>query len=461
MGELLDVSMAWMDPWWDPEVGLLWNMDGSYDEIAPPRSIHLVPQSAWYAAGLLYRGGPGDEERAARTIEALLGTQYSSAATEGQEWHGTYARFLESPVPQPGAVMWLDFDPNWRQFIGTTFQLLLQDGLVPAALVDRVRASVELAVRSEPPDRVPPSYSNIALMRAWLEVEHGRDGAEAYAGQVVDLFEEHGAFEEYNSATYYGIDLYALALWRDRSSSPFLRDAGARIEAALWRDVARWYHAGMRNLCGPWSRSYGMDLTVYASLLAVWMWPALGRADVPFPDVDRPFEHAHDLTHAPLADRLGPVIPDDVLPALRTFSGEHVVEQRITSSRTATGWLSDRVMCGGESGTLRASARGQFHPATVHWLLPSGAVGWIRLVHYAPARAVAAPGSLSITCLPSEKRGPVAPELWVSGGEPWSLPGLDVVVEGPAHEAVVEEGGVGKVRYPGGPTDLVLRLAAT
>ena len=24
MGDLLDVSMAWMDPWWDPEIGLLW-----------------------------------------------------------------------------------------------------------------------------------------------------------------------------------------------------------------------------------------------------------------------------------------------------------------------------------------------------------------------------------------------------------------------------------------------------
>ena len=57
MGELLDASMAWIDPWWDPEVGLLWNMEGAYDEIGPARSIHLVPQSAWYAAGLLFRQG--------------------------------------------------------------------------------------------------------------------------------------------------------------------------------------------------------------------------------------------------------------------------------------------------------------------------------------------------------------------------------------------------------------------
>ena len=469
MGELLDVSMAWMDPWWDPEVGLLWNMDGSYDEVAPPRSIHLVPQSAWYAAGLLFRGGPGDEARAVRTIEALLDTQYASPETLGAEWHGTFARFLESPVPKPGAVMWLDFDPNWRQFIGTTFEVLLQDGLIAdAALATRVRAAVELAVTAEPLDRVPPNYSNIALMRAFLEVEHGRPGAEEYARSVVALFDEHGAFEEYNSATYYGIDLYALALWRDRSSSAFLRESGARIEAALWRDVARWYHPGMRNLCGPWSRSYGMDLTVYASLLGVWMWPALGRADTPFPAVERPFEHAHDLTHGPLADRLGPVVPDDVRPALVAFSGEHVVEQRITGSRVATGWLSDRVMCGGEDGSLTASARGQFHPATAHWLRPDGGVGWIRLVHYAPAQAVASPGALDMTCLPSVKRGAVAPELWVSGadgadlsgGGTWALPGLDVEVS-VAPEAVSVEGDLVKVRFPVGTEHLSLRLAAT
>src|SRR5688572_18533594 len=112
MGELLDVSMDWLDRWWDPEIGLLWNMEGSYDEVAPPRSIHLVPQSAWYAAGLLRRGRAGDEARAVQCIEALLGCQYVDVG-EGTEWHGTFARFLETPVPKAGAIMWLDFDPNW------------------------------------------------------------------------------------------------------------------------------------------------------------------------------------------------------------------------------------------------------------------------------------------------------------------------------------------------------------
>ena len=137
MGELLDASMEWLDRWWDPEVGLLWNPTGSFDELAPPRSLHLVPQSAWYAAGLLFRGGPGDEAKAVRTIDALLATQYDEPGTA---WHGTFARFLETPHPTPDAVEWVDYDPNWRQFIGTTFSVLLQDGLIAdAALAARVR----------------------------------------------------------------------------------------------------------------------------------------------------------------------------------------------------------------------------------------------------------------------------------------------------------------------------------
>ena len=467
MGELLDVSMDWLDQWWDPEVGLLWNMQGSYDEIGPARSIHLVPQSAWYAAGLLRRGAPGDEARAAQCLDALLACQYVDVGV-GTEWHGTFARFLEAPLPPADAVIWLHYDPNWRQFIGTTFELLLQDGLITdAALAARVRAAVELAVSSEPVDRVAPWYSNIALMRAWLEVEHGRDGAEAFASRVVELFDEHGAFEEYNSATYYGIDLYALALWRDRSSSPVLREAGARIEAALWRDVARWYHPGMRNLCGPWSRSYGMDMRRYASLLGIWMWPAVGAAAVPFPDVSAPFEHSHDLSHAPMADWLQPVVPDGSVGDLVTFAGEHTVEQRITSSRVATGWLSDRVMCGGEWGDLTASARGQFHPATAHWLLPDGDVGWIRLVNYAPARGAASPGELRMACSPSAKRGPVAPELWVSSaagslfvGREWTLPGLDVALS-VEPESVTLDGDVWKARFPVGTSELIIDLEAS
>lgn len=436
MGDLADVSMAWLDRWWDPEVGLLWNMEGSFDG-QPARSFHCVPQSAWYAFGLCARGGPGDEERAVGTIEALLGCQYDDAGTP---WHGSFSRVFESPHPRLGAVMWVDFDPNWRQFIGTTFQLLLQPGQpgagLPADLQRRMQAALDLTVAGEPPGRVPPTYSNIALMRTWLEVERGRAGAEDDARAVVAAFDVHGAFEEYGSPTYYGIDLYALALWRDRSSSPALREWGGRLEEALWRDIARWYHPDLGNLCGPFSRSYGMDMTSYTSLLGLFLWRGMGREAAPVPDLAGPHGHAHDLALGPLVDHLGPRIPTDVAPALRTFAGEHTVTQTISSSprRRATGWLSDAVMLGGETGDLAVEARGQFMPATVHWRMPDG-VGWIRLVHHAPASAVAGPGRLTVATHPHRREGRRAPELQVHApgadlsGATWALPGLTLEVD--------------------------------
>jgi hypothetical protein len=77
----------------------------------------------------------------------------------------------------------------------------------------------------EPPGRVPAWYSNIALMKAWLEVVHGpRAGVPRWSPpgrssppRSSRLFDRHGAFDEYNSPTYYGIDLFALRLWATRS----------------------------------------------------------------------------------------------------------------------------------------------------------------------------------------------------------------------------------------------------
>lgn len=377
-----------MDPWWDPDRGPLWNMDGSYEELGPPRSVHLVPQSAWYAVGLLMRGTAADLERAERTIEAVCATQYDAP---GMIWHGTFAQFLEWPHPPPEAREWVDYDPNWRQFVGTTFALILSDLSAPLApsIVDSMHRAIGLAVTGEPEGRVAPWYSNIALMKAWLDVEAGRvaDG-ERFAEEIVDRFRRHGAFLEYGSPTYYGIDLYALALWRSRSSSARLRAWGAEIEAELWRDVARWYHAGLRNLCGPYARAYGMDMTRYAALLGIWFWVGLGREAAPFPSTEAAFDHAHDLCLAPCAALLGARIPDDVMPALRAFGSEHDVEQVVDEDvgLVATGWLSEELMAGGARGG-GFNASGQYHPATVHWRAPDGSIGWLRLVHSPLSRA--------------------------------------------------------------------------
>jgi hypothetical protein len=441
---LAQEALRWTERWFDPATGLLWNPEGAFDEVAAPRTVHLVPQSAWFALGLLGRDAAGDRATAAAVIEALLADQYDEPGTV---WHGTFRRFHETPAPGPGAVEWVDYDPNWRQFVGTTFALALRRcaSRLDPSLVARMEAAIRLAVEGEPPERVQASYSNIALMRAWLEVEAGeREGrpewvqrGEALGRAVVERFARHGAFDEYNSPTYYGVDLYALALWCREPVSAELAEGGARIETTLWRDVARWYHAGLRNLCGPFTRSYGLDMGRYAGLLGLWVWDALGRELAPYPDLGGPFDHSHDTTMGPVVAELGAAVAPEAEASLRAFDGERTVEQVVSEElgRVATGWLSSDVMLGGERGLLGTYAMGQYMPVTAHWR-----GGALRVEHHAPTSATASPGLLVVEVQPHHRDGPRPVELVVEdprveagawAGSRLSLTGLALEVRGP------------------------------
>jgi hypothetical protein len=370
----------------------------------------------------------GDSARAERVLSELCALQYDRP---GSVWHGTFARFAEWPEPpETGAVQWVDYDPNWRQFLGTTFAVILDEFDVSPPVTARVRKALDLAITGEPPDRVPPSYSNIALMKAWLE----RD--ETFASAVVDCFDEFGAFDEYGSPTYYGIDLFALALWSRRPPTPAFGVWGERLWSELWRDVERWWHPGLHNLCGPYSRAYGMDMTRYVGLLGLWMPEPL------VPSLSTPFEHSHDLTMAALIRLVGGG-PDVV-----SFDhSERVVEQVLPGGRVATGWIASDVMAGGERGG-RFRAEGQYHPATVHWSGPDRSVGWLRLRHAGPLSATASTGELRVVVHDHRRLGrqPVVVETshpCVFAPDRWSLPGRTIGYNGPPADAngTIDAGG--------------------
>jgi hypothetical protein len=455
-------ALDWMTPWWDDDVAMLWNPPGSFDMLFPQRSLHLVPPTVWYALGLLRRRADGDVESAARAIGAVVGCQL---VDPGAPWHGTFARFRELPDPQPGSVEYAGFDPNWRQFVGTGFALalILAGDVLPPLTVDAMLAAIALAVDGEPPERVGVTYSNIALMRAWLEVQAGslldrpevtRRGEEL-AGRIVERFDTHGTLDEWNSPTYYGIDLYALVLWRSYSPSPHLRAWGARLEAELWQDLAPWYHAGLGNVAGPYTRAYGMDMRRYVAALGLWIQAAEPDAVPPVPELSRPFSHSHDLALAPVIASLDAAVPSGARDPLRRFGDERKLERVVSSDpeRIATAWLSDDVMVGAERGGRRWPGWGQYHPATVHWRDPEGRTRWIRLVHSGPVQASAEPGALATTCAPHARRGPQPTAFLVSAadaleGDLWRLPGLTVRVRTDAEfVGVARSGELDEVRY--------------
>jgi hypothetical protein len=387
---LADVTREWSMRWWDPAEHMVWNPPGSFDADAAPQTLHLVPNTAWCAYALL---AAGEFDEGVAALRALLALQYDAP---GRVWDGTFRRFLEMPEPPDDAVMWVHYDPNWRQFVGTTFALIVEDfaDRMEPGLVDALIASIGRACAGEPDGRIPPSYTNPALMRAWLDAWYGARVADAhfferglmFAARIAAEFDEFGAFDEFNSPTYYGIDMYALRLWQEFAPAPLFALEGARLEGALWLSAAAFYNASLRNFCGPYTRSYGADARTSVSLFSIWLWAVLGREYAPLPDLDAPsVDHGHDLMAGPVFARL---VPPSVPDAFRHFTDTHSVHQALPRHRSVTAWISPTLMLGAESSGVDWGGWSQFMPATAHW--GSGvqlAALWLIDPHVVRARA--------------------------------------------------------------------------
>jgi hypothetical protein len=448
-------SIEWMERAGDTALWLL-NYPARFGQYAhfdaARQKFHPIRESAWWATGLLLRNRGDDAARAEKILEAVLAWQF---VEPGMGYHGTFIRAPEEPRPAgKDAVMWRDYDPNWRQFIGTTFVVLLKmlPNRLSRELTQKLEASVKLAVEGEPPDRFTAHYTNIAMMHAILLVyAGGRFGREdwtqrgvALAREIYELFAPNRAYAEYNSPTYYGVDLYALRLWRLLSPRPELVEWGAAMERDLWRDIADYYHPRLRNICGPYDRSYGMDMTYYAAGVGMFFRLELPTNVAPFPDTTREFDHAHDFTLAPLVAMLGADIPSEARTMLQAPITERFVEHAIEDERVATAFLGREWMWGGEREAKKCGWP-QVHLATAHWLQPDGSVGWFRLENGMYVDVTATASGLQLRA----NNGEDAQKLtWHFSSKPqasaeeWKLPGMTVRLKGGRVDWAVDESGL-------------------
>jgi hypothetical protein len=435
--------MDHMDQYWDAAAGLL-GMD-SYEELSTLPVVHHIRETSWYALGLLQRGSDDDRQRACEALQAILKYQFDEP---GKAYDGTWYRFPEESHPGERSI-WRGYDPNWREFIGTTLAIILLDyeQYLPKTLVEGIDEALRKAIRGALTRNLSASYTNIALMHAFLLLFAGERFGESgwistgdqFAREVYRLFALNNTFSEFNSPTYYGVDLYALGLWRTYASSPLLQQLGAEMEAALWQDVALMYHAGMKNMAGPYDRSYGMDLQQYATTIGMWIWMTVGRDTAPFPDITHPFEHSHDFCFAPCYIAVDISVPEDVRRHLLAFQGERQVERVIANEprRVATAWIGESLLLGGEDTSYSKPASDQIHPATIHWNSTHNRIGWVKLAYTIPVNAHAEKDSLSITCI---GRGEETPDFVFQIYTPnksapslqhdlWQLTGLTIQVE--------------------------------
>ncbi|MHB1974207.1 MAG: hypothetical protein ACYCR4_07950 [Acidimicrobiales bacterium] len=391
-------TLEWSLAFLDCDRHLVWNPSW-YDAAVPARTVHLVPGSAWTAYGLLARRAPGDLDEAVAILGALLALQYDAP---GEPFDGTFAAFVESPEPPAGrAEIWRDYDPNWRQFLGTTFVLVLEDFAheLPQSRAPAREGSVARAVHGEPEDRIALDYTNPGLMHAFLLAWHGRRADDAVlvgrgeqlGRAIVRRFDELGAFDEHNSPTYYGIDLLALALWHEFAPTPFFSAEGRRLSRALWTETLERYNPMLRNWCGPYTRSYGPDATRSVTLLGLWYEAAMGEELAPLPALPPPgggelhhaelhhaeLHHANDVMAGPVVARLARAVPGHLAQAFASSPGaafasspggdERQLRWRV-GERDLSAWVTPSLMIGAESSERDWSPSGQAVPVCVHWL---------------------------------------------------------------------------------------------
>lgn len=433
---------------WDPAVSLLRDS---------PASNPGVRDSASYALGLLLRNAPGDNARAAALINAVLRLQYNAP---GKPFDGTFHRNLGEPdAPATGSVIWKDYDPNWREFVGTTFLIILEEfpNRLPKGLASRMDRSIAHAVAGEITNaRLDPTYTNPTLMYAILwdyaaSRTHRPDWiaqSAAWRENVYRLFKLHDTFNEYNSPTYCGVDLYALSMWRRYGSTARMRTLGAEMEASLWTDLARFYNANLRNLSGPFDRAYGMDMESYVSLVGVALRMELDPRLAPLPALNSPIDpstdHLGDIWFTPHFAILGVLIPEQAMKSFRGFQGERLVRREITDNRIAEAWVGRQVIFGGEitHQTKGIAGESQFHAATVQWRTPSGEIGWIELTQSNPLDVRADRSGLNISSSGKVRfrihaRGIVLADVRQSQ---WILPGLTVQVTAAAARFTAQPG---------------------
>ncbi|GME36463.1 hypothetical protein GTA08_BOTSDO00397 [Neofusicoccum parvum] len=424
--DMFNMSMSWLDGLYDPAAHYLYDVSqGTQTSLN-----HETRASAWYAIGLLARNNGSDVAEAMHIIRNVIGGQYKDPK---DQWYGTYQKYPEEPTVGSAAYpadMYDSWDPNWRGFIGTAFIQGLEDFAaliepeVQALMLESLHNNTvgdSYRVGGVDGDNLYPAYSNPSIMRAFVSGWTGRRtgeanmtaAGEAYAQEIVDLFNRADTLSEFNSGTYAGVSMYALSLWaRYMPADSVMGREGTRMLQATWSSVTSLYHAGLKNSAGPWDRTYGYDMTRYLSILALHIWNLVGRSASPL--IDKPYAmgHSGDYAYAPLIAIMAPfhnaVVPAAAVSQLTTFPGEHVVATSAfsppydTYPRNISAWLADAITIGASSFNETrlggpALNPSTWSPAVVQW--DAGVqVGWLKWYSTEAALAAdVAPGVLNLT----------------------------------------------------------------
>ena len=389
--------------------------------------------ASFLTTGLLMRNTASDVQNTASVVRVLLTLQHNAP---GEPNHGLWMTSID---PDRDRV-----DQNWREFVGTGL-LVARDrfpDLLGHEIVDQIDTALLLAAEGAKARDVDAHYTNIALMSAFLmdyvgstqNVENLMAAGHAKATAIHGLFSKNKTFTEFNSPTYYGVNLMALEVWRALAKHEDLREWGADMEASLWADVGAFYHAGLRNVCGPFVRANEMDMAQGTAIVGLCIGMALNDLEATPLPAERKDWLSYEIAYAPILSLLGVNAPSDVVPHLRQFQGDRTLQRKVPYGPytfDVTAILKDGWMMG--SGTGMRRRWDQHHPGTLHWRTPGGEVGWLLVIGENAADCVIKNQAMQVFLSDPDPEHPLRVYVYYPDmsaetlqGSSWQLPGMSV-----------------------------------
>lgn len=134
---------------------------------------------------------------------------------------------------------------------------------LPAGAREVLREIIDFAIEGLLRHRVPPSYTNIALMNAGNLIMLGEaldrpevadEGYERFGAAIADTWAS--GIHEYDSPTYYAVDLNDLLLIEEYCRRDSGREQARRMLELFWLDIAHNFYPPNGRLAGARSRDY-------------------------------------------------------------------------------------------------------------------------------------------------------------------------------------------------------------
>jgi len=250
-----------------------------------------------YATCLLREGGSENLALAEEVIDKVLSMQETRP---GNPYFGNFRWFFEDDMVA---------DLNAVEFMLEALALItLGSGdRLSLRLRERIREAMRLGLQEIERLDVHLSYTNICLLDIHNSIvcghmlgdrhheERGRRKLDAW----IAFTARSGAPHEYNSPTYLGVDLGALASVAEHAPDEDTALKARLMEERLWVHAASRFHRPTCQLAGPHCRAYRRDTVGAGGFLKVVLYKELGYPELRRPTPYYPWEA--EEAHVPVA----------------------------------------------------------------------------------------------------------------------------------------------------------------